>query len=90
MNDWQIIVLISFVIVLPAIAAVVMQVGPFQTGALLYIGAIVTHVTARVMGMRYQWYQEFLAFTIMGEMGVTALLVWSLCERLEYGRRNIY
>jgi len=53
MNDWQIIALISFVIVLPVIAAVVMQVGPFWTGALLYIGTIVTHVTTWVMGMRY-------------------------------------
>ena len=89
MNDWQIIALISFVIVLPVIAAVVMQVGPFWTGALLYIGTIVTHVTAWVVGMRYQWHQGFLAFTIMGEIGVAALLVWSLCERLEYGRREI-
>lgn len=45
MNDWQIIALISFVI-----AAVVMQVGPFRTRALLYIGTIVTHVTAWVVG----------------------------------------
>ena len=55
MNSWQIIALISFVIVLPVVAAVVMQAGPLWVGALLYVATIVTHVTAWVTGMEYKY-----------------------------------
>ena len=91
MNSWQIIALVSFVIVLPVIAAVVMQAGPLWVGALLYVATIVTHVTAWVIGVkcRYRWGQETLAFLVMGEIAIAALLAWSLVERIEYGRRKI-
>ena len=78
MNSWQIIALVSFVIVLPVIAAVVMQAGP------LWVGAWVIGVECR-----YRWGQETLAFLVMGEIAIAALLVWSLVERIEYGRRKI-
>ena len=89
MNSWQIIALISFVIVLPVVAAVVMQAGPLWVGALLYVATIVTHVTAWVTGMEYKWGQEIPAFLFMGEVAIAALLAWSLIERIEYGKRKI-
>ena len=89
MNSWQIIALISFVIILPVVAAVVMQTGPLWVGALLYATTIVTHVTAWVTGMEYKWGQETLALLVMGEIAIAALLVWSLVDRMEYGRRKI-
>ncbi|QHU93772.1 hypothetical protein GWK78_01860 [Candidatus Saccharibacteria bacterium oral taxon 488] len=91
MNSWQIIALISFVIILPVVAAVVMQAGPFWAGALLYVATIVTHVTGWVIGVegKYRWGQETLAFLVAGEVAVVVLLVWSLFGRIEYGRRKI-
>ena len=89
MNSWQIIALISFVIVLPVVAAVVMQAGPLWVGALLYVATIVTHVTAWVTGMEYKWGQGIPAFLFMGEVAIAALLAWSLIERIEYGKRKI-
>ena len=67
MNSWQIIALVSFVIVLPVIAAVVMQAGPLWVGALLYVATIVTHVTAWVIGVgcRSLRGQATLAFLVV-------------------------